>query len=340
MTTRQEFLIASNDSESLEGHCDVTIRTFKSITRFYALFHIAFLFLFLVEISCFFLFFSFVAKSFFLAISIAVIFFTGFAYFVLLLYFQAKKPEQMFQLKQTFIEGCQKIASSETDAHLFLAQCAYRLVSLLHSQEYTYYPLPIYFQIFSPIMEKLSVWTYWQEALKMKEMFLFIAIEEHLKRVKLYPTKPQTHAALAQSYLLLSKLYADPRNDPSWQEGQWVSAKYFSHEMRQKYKAAAQKAIEEFKILLHFSPREPWVYAELATLYHSLELHDEERKTYEALLQLTPDHNEVLLRLGILYFNQGLCAQGLTIYEKLKSTHDPNADTLISHYDASLISLD
>jgi lipopolysaccharide biosynthesis regulator YciM len=60
-------------------------------------------------------------------------------------------------------------------------------------------------------------------------------------------------------------------------------------------------------------------------------------REYETILKVAPNENEVLLRLGSLYFEHGLSAQGLRLYEKLKNSGDTKkAEELISFYDAAL----
>ena len=62
--------------------------------------------------NCFvFLLFTFLAKSAVLAFSLALIFLTGFSYAVLRLYFHAKKPEQLVELRNAFLEECKELPS-------------------------------------------------------------------------------------------------------------------------------------------------------------------------------------------------------------------------------------
>jgi len=62
----------------------------------------------------------------------------------------------------------------------------------------------------------------------------------------------------------------------------------------------------------------------------------EEMQEYETVLKISPLDNDVLFRLGVLYFQQGLIAKGLRVYEQLKMTKEFKAAELISYYDAYL----
>ena len=98
----------------------------------------------------------------------------------------------------------------------------------------------------------------------------------------------------------------------------------------------AEKAIQEFKIIDHYSPEDPWVHAQLASCYHDLKMHSKEITEYETILKLCPEDKQILFRLGILCFQQGENARGLQIYEQLKEMQFSRADELIDFYDANI----
>ncbi len=320
--------------EVLDAHCKSAVEQFKKITRSYALFHTAFFSLGLLELLIFILFFSFFSKSSYLAFALAGFFLTAFSYFVLLFYFQAKKPEQIFQLRKNFIESCTTSleANGNMNTSLLLAYSAFRLIEHLDKQEYTYYRLPQSFKNLSPLLEKFSSWSHWEDVYQMKEMLLFLAIDEHIEQVKKRPLDLETHASLGDAYIELSKLYTDPRKLHPELSTQWISSEYQAEEMQERFKQASERAIEEFKIVQHFAPNNPWVHAKLATIYHSLKKREEEIKEYEAIQLLSPNDREVLYRLGILYFEEGRTAQALEIYETFREAQDGKAEELISYY--------
>ena len=152
--------------------------------------------------------------------------------------------------------------------------------------------------------------------------------------IKQLPTDLEAHASLAQAYLLLSRLYLNPRKLNPDEEFPWVPKEYESDEMQNKLARASQRAIEELLIVDSFSPNDPWVHTQLALIYSDLDMADEEIATNEKLIKIAPRDSAILLRLGTLYFQEGHHAKGLTLYEKLLKSDDPRATELIGHYGA------
>ncbi len=324
----------SADRLSLEA-----LEMFKQVTRQYAFFHITFFCIGVLELISFVLFFSFLTKTTMFAFSLAGLFLTGFTYFVLLFYFQAKKPEQLLEVRTHFIESCLKAIHCErgtTEYHLALSSSLERLFLVLHRQEYTYYSVPQSFATLSPLMQKFSGWTHWKDLHQMKELLLLMIVKQHIEIIKLKPTDLEAHARTANTYMALSRLYMDPRKREPNEEHLWVSPDYASPHMLEKFKRASYRAIEEYKILDSYAPNDPWVQAQLAMVYRNLDLPQEEMRACESILKVAPQEREVLLRLGVLYFEHGLSAQALRLYEQLKMNNDPKADELIACYDISL----
>ncbi len=260
-----------------------------------------------------------------LAFSLAALFLTGFSYFVLLFYFQAKKPEQFQLLLKSYIHG------SKTGKEDIL-QSLSQLVSKLQGQEHHYYRLPQSFHTLAPLLEKFSIWTHWKDVHQMKELLLWSAIHEGRELVKAFPTEVSSHRALAIGYIALSRIYRDPRKETP--DILWVSPEYQSAEMEGKFKAAAERAVAELKIIEESTPNDSWIHAQLAMLYRDLNLPNLEIQEYETLAKITSNDKEILFRLGLLYFQQGRNTKGLKVYELLKKAAHPQADTLISFYDA------
>jgi hypothetical protein len=323
-------------SSSLDNHihlaaCFAADR-FKQIIRTYARFHLLFFTIALSLLIALLGFSSFWAKSAWLAVSLAVLFLTGFTYFVLLFYFQAKKPEQLLELQREYLAKCQKpllLEKNTPSFHLFISQAIYHLVDQLKGQEQCYYHSLKSLKSLTPLIEKFSIWMHWKDVFSYKEMLLFFAVNETIAHVLLEPTDVQAHASLASAYLSLSKLYLPPSPKLSL-----TPKDYASEEMRQKYKKVVGRAIEEFKILDELSPNDLWVQAHLAHLYEALDLPDLQRSAYETILRIAPHDKESVLKLGILYFKQGMNAKGLQVYSTLKNSHDPRAEELISYYSA------
>jgi hypothetical protein len=322
--------------EQIERYAATALEQFKDITRQYAVFHITFFTLACLELLGFALFFSFLTKSTILAFSLAGIFLTGFSYFVLLFYLQAKKPEQLLGVRHTFLTACQSSLPFEkgnAEFHHALSAALNHFLNQLHRQEYHYYSLPQFFKTLAPLMQKFSVWCHWKDLHQMKEFLLMMKIKENVELVKIAPTDLESHSGLAQSYQQLAKHYQDPRIANPRIDHLWVSPEYLGAEMQKKFEKASWRAIEEYKILDHYAPNEPWVHSQLASIYHDLSLPAEEIKEYEAILKVSPHDRDTLFHLGTLYFEQGLNAQGLKLYEQLKKMRDAKAEDLLSCYD-------
>ena len=316
-----------NFQKIVESFCISGIKQFKKIIRSYIFFHLFFIGFLTIEIALFFLFLTFLCQSAFLAFSLAGIILTGFGYLVLLFYFQTKKPEQFLALRNWFMLLCKKKIPKDlkiSEYHLSLANAAYRFASELGLQEAHFYSLPKNMGSLNHLMRKFSTLCLHKDIHKMKEILLLVTINEHLQLIKQTPTDLEAHASLANAYVSLSKLYLqkDIKQSPK--------------SLREKFVSATEKAIQEFKIMDHYAPNDPWVHAQLASCYHDLQIYKEEIREYETILLFCPNDKEIMFRLGILYFQQGLNAKGLQIYEALKRFNFSRIDELIDFYDANI----
>lgn len=301
--------------EEVNAHCFKLVKQFKRTTRFHTLFHTFFSLLALSAAFAFLLFFSFFAQSLVLAFFIGSLFLMGFTYYVLRFYLQAKKPEQLVHIRDIFLEACKNslpFDKGTPDFHFSISQALFRQVSYLDGLEKTYFKAPL--ASLKPLMSKMSSWAHRKDVFAMKELLILEAIKEHIDLVKSEPSDLEAHASLAKAYLSLSKIY---------------------RESDEKFRQACRRAIEEYKILDHYAPNDPWVHGQLASIYHSLGETEKEKEEYEHMLKHSPYDNSLLFRLGKLYFEQGENAKGLQIYEQLKSANDRKAETLIASYDAN-----
>ncbi len=304
---------------------------FKKITRFYVFFHLLFALLIVLELFLFAVFFSFWVQSATISFLLAAFLLTGFSYFVLLSYFQTKKPQQLYELGQSFIINCQQSLSQED--LLSLPHAIYRVVLYFDRLEAEYYALPFLGETFNELLKKFSVYCHWRDVLKIKEFLLLAAISEHIALIKKEPTDLEAHAALAEGYLKLAKLYKEPQQEESKPALPWIPPDYASEPMQAKFRQACERAIEEFKIIEVYVPEDPWVHAQLAGVYHDIGQAEMEIAEYEKMLQIAPNDRAVMFQLGTLYFQQGRTARGLQVYEKLKKLRYENAQALLAHYD-------
>ncbi len=328
------FFDETNSSDSFfnkqaQKNYKSTIFQFKKITKNVSSIKLTFLSALLGEVVFALFFIAIRPKSSVIAIALGAIVLTIFSYFVLLFYFGAKKPEQINELKERFVSACKQAISTPSgmaEHHLSLGGALMKLSFYLHGLEYTYYTAPWKGNIFKYLFERISVYFHHEDVLKMQEICLFSAIEEHITQIKATPTDLEVHVSLAHAYVQLAKIYME---DKCSKRGFFKkNDEYY----QKKFEFASNMAIEEFNILKEFAPNDPWIHAQLAQCFHSLKLFEEEAKEYEAMLELSPSDKEVLFRLGKIYFELGRNAGGLQVYENMKSSGYKRADELVSYY--------
>lgn len=322
-------------ADQLNRIIDPVFAEFDSVINRYVAFNLFFLGVCAIEIVLLAVFFTFLAHSLLLALCLAAIFFTFFSYFTLRAYFQTKKPEQFKEIKDRYLAGCKACMGYQEGGEEYyaaLANACCRLANRLHGREYDHYPLPAWLAFLNPLTEKLSCWWHWEDVHLFKEQLLQEAVNEHLKLVKCQPTSLEAHAALANAYVMLSGLYIDPRKMEGYEDDRWLPTGKYNEKFEQKFRAIAERAIEEFRILSEYAPDDPWVHSQLAYSYHDLQMPLEEIREYETIQRLVPSDKDNLYKLGLLYFQQGLNAKGLKVYEELKKVQYKRAESLIKHY--------
>lgn len=317
--------------------CESAVQKFAKIQLFYQKFHAFFALGILFELMAFIFIFHYFPKSSILAFFISGIFLSIFSYFVLLSYFQVKKPQQFAQLKEEFLNGCKNFISVENGPdqyHFSFSHALHRLVSRFAISNTISQNWIKKSEILSHLFIKWKIWTEWRDLLKIKELLLLAVSQEHFALIKCNPTDIETHASLADTYRLLSKLYVDPRKLTMNEDISWMPKKFYSEEMLQKSTSFLERALEELLIVNDFASHDPWVHAQLASVYEELKMPEKEMLEYEKILELSPEEKEILFRLGVLYFEQGQIAKGLRTYEKFKKIHPVKAHELIGYYDA------
>lgn len=301
------------------------ILQFVKLTRAVSLLKITFAFLISMEIFISLIFVAYFPTSLIIAICIAIFLLTIFAYFVSLFYFQTKKPEQIVELRERFINSCRQVISvpkGSSEHHLSVADGLLKLSSCFNGLEYNYFLVKFFNKFFS----HLSLFFHREDVFKMQEGLIFLAIEEHIKQIKNTPTDLEVHVSLANTYVSLAKFYLNAKKSFS---------KNFLRKMKsslqKKFEIATKYSIEEFIILKSFAPNDPWILAQLAQNYRTLGMLEESILEYEALLELSHDQ-EIMFRLGRSYFESGKNSQGLQIYEELKKLGYKKARELLFFY--------
>ena len=321
--------------EQVNQLCAPALRRFNNVIRSYAFFNIAAVALLAIMAVVILLLVTFVPGSSLLAITLALVFLTAFSYLIVRLYLQSKKPELFLDVCEKYIQRCKGLIEYQEgvpEHHMAMASAMCKFAANLHDNEYIYYAPPAFAQSLAPLMEKFSCWMHWKDVFEMKELLLKASIDEHIKLVRCEPSDIEAHAALANAYVMLCGLYADPRKSEAFDEDRWISPQAYDEERQRKFEVAASCAIEEFQILRDYAPNDPWIHAQLAYSYHDLHMPEEEIREYEMIIRLRPDDKEALFKLGMLYFQQGRNAKGLRVYEELRRSHYQKAEHLIRFY--------
>ncbi len=309
---------------------------FDRIIRKYSFFHFSYLILTFSEFALFFYFFALLSQSALISIALSTIFLTLFSYFIFRVYWQTTKSQQLIELKNLFITDVKSVLDYQEEipeCHIGMANALCKLSESLIGREYSFYLPPKWLSITSSFLEKLSCWAHWKDCHQLKEIALVAAVEQQIKHVKCEPTNPDTHTSLANTYIILTGLYALSHSHEE-DDGFWGPSREDRKQMHQKFRIASERAIEELKILSNFAPNDPWIHEQLAYSYRDLQMPAEEISEYELILRLMPSNTEIMYKLGVLYFEQGHNALGLHLYEQLRHAHYKKALALIRHYGA------
>lgn len=324
-------------SHLIETQVRSALGRFKGILNSYALFHLTFLTILSLQLvfSLILLFTSPISPIF--AISLAALFLTFFSYLIINYYFQEKKPDQFLEIKKDFFEGCKKIISldlDDQDYHLSLANSAFQLTTYITQKQIYAFSIPP-FKFLEETFLKISFWFHLKDMQMLQEFLMQQSIQEHIELIKKNPVDLTVHTSLANAYIALAKIYAIPADFP-FGGSSFFKQHFNKPRLQEKFHLATKRAIEELKILDDLAPNDPWIHAQLASCYHSLEMYDDEIREYEILLNLRSKDKEILFRLGLLYFRLGKTAKGLKVYEKLQQIDALDAKHLIAQYTSIL----
>lgn len=320
--------------QNLYPHYRSLLKDFKNLTKSYLRFHLIFTSIFLIEIVSFFYFFWTLTKSSYIAITLGALFLTFFSYFVLLFYYQAKKPDEILKLKVKFINSCKDVVGvpkGQIEHHLSIAQAAIKLCTYLHDFENSFYLFTNKKRKYNWLMENLGFFFHFEDVFKLKKHLLLAAIDQHLEQIRVSPTDLEVHTSLADTYVSLSKFYLETEQKLSTILRRKRFKDIFNH-LDTHFQEATKRAVEEFHIINDYAPDDPWIHLQLAQSYRSLGMSEEEILEYETVLRLRPLDNQILFRLGILYFEKGQNAKGLKVYEQLKRANYKKAEDLICFY--------
>lgn len=319
----------------VEALCQKTTRCLHQYLLRHSVYFCVAIVLMAIELVVFLYFFLFSGKTLVPAFCLACFFLTLFIFLVIRLYFLSGKLDDFEEMVSQYLQEVVPLMQGKHSAIEELshqAAAATKLSINLQNQEYTLVFSLIKFLPRQDFLRKMSCFCFWKDYFAFRECLLQKAIEANVKVVQMIPTDLGAHVSLADAYVALSGLYADPRKYPEFDANYWVPPGRYGEDIQEKFFASARRAIEEFKILNEYAPGNAWVHAQLAYSYHDLQMPLEEIQEYEAVLKLKPNDVEIMSKLGILYFQQGMNAQGLRIYEELKKRDYKKSQRLIKFY--------
>lgn len=290
--------------------------------------------LMVAELGIFLYFFLFSGKTLLPAFCLACFILTLFFCLVIRLYILSRKTEVFDRLLAAFIHQAQAIfkKKSVVEEQPEIAAAVTQLSLVMQHQEYFVFCnllkiIPPYDSI-----KKFSCFCFWKDYFMFRELLLQKAVDLYLLVVQAIPTDLGAHVSLADAYVSLSGLYADPRKYPEFDTKYWVPPGRYGEDIQEKFFVTARRATEEFKILNEYAPGNVWVHSQLAYSYHDLQMPMEEIREYEIVLKLKPNEANTMMKLGILYFQQGMNAKGLQVYEQLRKVDLKKSKKLIKFY--------
>lgn len=327
------------NSEKLERYLRAIVETFTKRTQSVARKNFLILLSIYISIALlgFLLFFSLavLASPLLTAFSLSGLLLTLFGGYIYHRYSSLQRPNRYRELAHQFTAECTQSIPFQPGTpafHTTIGMANALLADQLHDKEYTYFACKYFPKAVAPLAENLGAVIFWRDLFLFREILLQNSVEECLHLVRTDPIHLTYHSQLANAYVLLSRLYRDPRLDVNREERHWLSKERYNKKMEEKYRHATEKAIEEFKIISSYAPDDPWVLSQLAVSYKDLGLPFEEIHACEALLRLCPSETETLHRLGSLYFKLGANAKGLEVYRQLCHIDCTLAVNLISQY--------
>lgn len=304
---------------------------FKKITEEHARFHAISFSLFGLEVFLFILLYGYLQKTLWITFLFGAILFTAISYFVIRFYLDSKKPDSLLSLKDYYLDLCKKelvFSENSKEFHLNLSQNLFDFANALFGYEYQIYRSPTKSLI--PFFRHMSCFFHWKEVFFIREQLMQQAIDEHIQIVQLFPNDLETHASLAESFILISKLYDEllKAHEP------WIKKNIQDLDIQNKFLISSDLALEELNIVENLQDKTPWSLSQKASIYHVLKKPLDEILCYETILSINPQDEAAIYRLGVLYFTQGIITKGLACYHKLKDSGDERASTLIQLYDA------
>jgi len=229
-----------------------------------------------------------------------------------------RKEEEAEKLTQALIDECHATFDpfeSVEQTHLIAAEAARSLSADLKGVEKELCRPVI--KSLDQAFEKLSLLIHGNGVRALRKEALQAAASEIIEAIVQNPISPEHHKKLAIVYLEVACLYADEGGIPSSLEA---------------YSKAIRQAISQLGVAKHLGSRDPWLYEQLIECYGALKEEKELLETCSELLEIAPERSDALYYVGRRYFEYGLYAEGLRIYERLLQMDSERAHVLLRVY--------
>ncbi len=140
---------------------------FKKIIKSHVRFNILFCLVIISEIVGLIVSYPLLIESSLFSFGLASLFLTLFSYFILRVYFHAKKAEQYEEFITRYTRGCKTIARYREgipEHHIALGNAYAKLSTELTGIEYNFYAPPSWIPSLSSTMKNISFWCFWEDA--------------------------------------------------------------------------------------------------------------------------------------------------------------------------------
>lgn len=254
--------------------------------------------------------------------------------YIALRFCSERREEENIQMTADFIQECHNTFSPFEDkesVEMITADGAQKLSRELLGIERSLFQFSS--TSLKPAIEKLSCRLHAGAVLSLRQYLLESAAEQFINSILDHPTVCGHHKKLAIVYLEIACLYArSAGNGPNMLWPMDTTGALNG------YNAAVSKAVSQLLVAAQFDPEDPWIFEQLIECYGALKEKERQLEACSRLLTISPNESAALEHVGRRYFEHGLFAEGLNIYERLKPSDPERAQSLLRVYRRSFSS--
>lgn len=281
---------------------------------------------------------SFATSPFLLGISLSLLFISLFGFFIFMRFLEEKKEVRARSVLDTFLKEMKTTFSTlegDQQASLITSCALIDLAAELEGMEKDFFSETPLIKSLGPSPEKWSTYLHFRDVLMMQMWLLEEAALSLIELIKKEPLSTEYHKRLAEVHLRRAHLFQNSlglTNDESNKNARAHLNANQRESISAYYTASLNQAVEELLIVVEQEPESLWVHEQLLECYGALDMEEDQMEKADALFQLAQNSSEVLLMLGIMYFEKSRYAKGLEIYAKLQSIDPKAALELIEAY--------